>query len=150
MTVQYDLISHMKQDPNDPTSDHGLHPLAFSARANAEDTPKFHEAMASPDREGFIQAMHKEYGQLEEIKAWKIVPRSRAIQQHKNVLSTTWAFKQKCFPDRSVKKLKARICVCGDQQVQDVDYFDTFSPVIQWSTIRLMFILSIMLNLKTI
>ena len=32
----------------------------------------------------------------------------------------------------------------------NVDYFDTFSSVVQWSTICLMFILSIILNLHTV
>jgi hypothetical protein len=48
-----------------------------------------------------------------------------------------------------VKKLKARFVVRGYEQIEGVDYFDTFSPVVQWSTIRLMFVLSIMLGLKT-
>ena len=140
----------MRNDPHDLDLYQSPHPLAFSARANAEDTPKLHEAMSSLDREGFIQAMHDKISQLEALDAWSVVPRSKAIQQHRRILASTWAFKRKRFPDGSVKKLKARICVRGDQQVQDVDYFDTFSPVVQWATIRLMFIISIMIKLKTV
>jgi hypothetical protein len=64
-----------------------------------------------------------------------------------NVLPSTWAFKCKCFPDGLVRKLKARFCVQGDRQVEGVDFFDTFAPVVNWTTIRLMLILSTILGL---
>ena len=150
MTRQFDLIHEMKQDPLELDNCVLPHPFPLSAKANADDSPNFNEAMSSPDREGFIDAMHKEINQLEDFGAWDVVPRSKALKAHSRILAVTWVFKRKRYPDGSVKKLKARICVRGDQQVQDVDYFDTFSPVVQWSTIRLMFILSILLNLKTI
>jgi len=34
------------------------------------------------------------------------------------------------------------LCVPGDQQTERVDYFETYAPVVQWSTIRTMHILS--------
>ena len=44
-----------------------------------------------------------------------------------------------CVPRYMYCKLKAR----GDMQVLGVDYFDTYEAVAQWSTIRMMMILSI-------
>ena len=150
MTEQFDMLSQMKNDPIEIDNLQGFHPFAFASKVDADDSPKFHEAMSSPDREGFIEAMHLEIQQLESLNAWAVVNRSKAISEGRRILSSTWVFKRKRYPDGRIKKLKARICVRGDQQVQDVDYFDTFSPVVQWSTIRIMFILSIMLKLKTI
>jgi Reverse transcriptase (RNA-dependent DNA polymerase) len=46
--------------------------------------------------------------------------------------------------------LKAQFCVQGDRQVQNVDYFETFCPVVSWTTIRLMLIVSSILDLSTI
>ena len=67
-----------------------------------------------------------------------------------NVLPGTWAFKCKRYPDGTVRKLKARFCVCaGDRQVEGVEFFDTFALVINWQTVRLMLILSLILNLQT-
>jgi hypothetical protein len=48
----------------------------------------------------------------------------------KKVLDSTWVFRHKRFPDGSVRKLKARWCVRGDQQVEGVDFFDTYAPVV--------------------
>lgn len=65
------------------------------------------------------------------------------------VLPSTWAFKCKRFPDGLVRKLKARFCVRGDCQIDGVDVFDTFAPVVSWTTVRLMLILSVVLGLAT-
>ena len=62
---------------------------------------------------------------------------------------STWAFRCKRYPDGSVRKLKARFCARGDKQVEGIDYFDTFAPVINWTTVRLMLILTLILNFST-
>ena len=142
----YSIYQRLNEDIDIST---GVHPLAFSARANAEDTPRFHEAMKCTDREGFIAAMKAEMDQLSKLNAFVAVPREKPIAEGRSIIECTWAFKRKRFPDGSVKKLKARLCVRGDLQKNGVDYFDTYSPVVQWSTVRLLLIVSILLNLET-
>ncbi len=66
-----------------------------------------------------------------------------------NVIQLTWAFKCKRFPDGLIKKFKARFCAQGDMQLEGVDFFETYAPVVQWRTIRLMFILEVLLGLKS-
>ena len=123
-----------------------MHPLAFAAKASAEDNPKWNEAMNGPNAEGFWDAMCKEVTTLTDQKdAWDVVLREAWM----NVLPSTWAFKCKRFPDGLIKKLKARFCVRGDKQLEGVDYFETFAPVVSWTTIRLMLILSLVLGLAT-
>ena len=84
------------------------------------------------------------------MNAWDVVPRGMAMKTGRKVLDCLWVFKRKRYPDGSVKKLKARLVVKGDQQIEGVDYHDSFSPVVQWSTIRLLLILSVMLQLHTV
>ena len=48
-----------------------------------------------------------------------------------------WAFKLKHQPDGSLQKYKARYCVQGGKQLAGVDYFKTYAPVVQWSTVQL-------------
>jgi hypothetical protein len=62
---------------------------------------------------------------------------------------STWAFKCKRYPDGLIKKFKACFCARGDQQIIGFDFFKTYAPVVQWTTIRLMFILEILLGLKS-
>ena len=122
-----------------------LNPMIFGAKANAEDNPDWNEAMNGPDAAGFWKAMEIEIDTLvNKRKAWTVVDR----EAHMNVLPSTWAFRIKRLPDGSIRKLKARFCVRGDKQIQDVDFFDTFCPVVHWNTVRLLLILSAILRLS--
>jgi Reverse transcriptase (RNA-dependent DNA polymerase) len=121
------------------------HPMVFATMANAADTPNYQQAMNGPDADGYWVAMEEEYDTLTDKDSWEIVDRTPDMK----VLGVTWAYRCKRFPDGLVRKLKARFCVRGDQQVEGIDFFDTYAPVVQWSTIRLMLMVSLMLNLAT-
>ena len=45
-------------------------------------------------------------------------------------------------PAGEIKKHKARFCVRGDKQIEGVDYVDSYAPVVSWSTVRIMFSLT--------
>jgi hypothetical protein len=65
-------------------------------------------------------------------------------------LPSTWAFKCKLYTDGLIKKFKARFCARGDKQLKGINFFKTYAPsVVQWTSIRLMFILEILLGLKS-
>ena len=55
-------------------------------------------------------------------------------------------FRCKHYPDGSIHKLKAWLCVRGDKQVQGIDYFENYAPVVQWTTIHHTLIVSMLLN----
>eukprot|EP00804_Cyclotella_cryptica_P020131 CCRYP_014912-RA/>CCRYP_014912-RA protein AED:0.34 eAED:-0.30 QI:0/-1/0/1/-1/0/1/0/430 len=76
---------------------------------------------------------------------WEVVDRPEGA----NVIDSTLAFRIKRFPDGLIKKFKARFCVRGDQQVHGIDFFETYAPVVQWKTVRLMLILEVLLKLKS-
>ena len=46
------------------------------------------------------------------------------------------------------RKFKARFCARGDRQIEGVDFFDTYAPVVGWTTVRLLLILSLQLGLE--
>lgn len=122
------------------------HPLALLAKANDEDNPTWEEAMNGPFAEGFHEACKKELDTLESMGVWEVVKREKWM----NVLPSTWAFRIKRFPDGLMKKLKARFCARGDKQIEGVDYFDTYAPVVNWTTIRILLILTAILELKSV
>jgi hypothetical protein len=81
---------------------------------------------------------------LESIEAWQVVD----WEDEMNIISSTWAFKCKRYPDGLIKTFKARFCARGDQQLEGIDFFETYAPVVQWTMIHLMIILEILLDLK--
>ena len=122
-------------------------PLAFLASVRKDpDTLKYHEALHDDDWEGFKEAMQVEIQALESMGTWEVVKRS-SVKKH--VLPGTWAFRRKRYPDGRVRKLKARFCVRGDKQIEGIDYFETYAPVVSWSTVRLLLVASLAFDLKT-
>ena len=111
-------------------------PRAYASKAmkNDPDMPTFHQAMNGPFAEEYIKAMQLEVATLVQQRTWKTVPRTPDL----NVLKGTWVFKLKRLPDGTPSRFKARFCARGDLQREGVDFFDTYAPVVQWSTIRLL------------
>ena len=138
------LIAPMLDYENHTLED--WHPFIFVAKVNTEDNSNWDQAMNGPEKVGYFKATEKEIETLETKEAWEVVERSPWM----NVLPFTWAFHCKRYPDGSIRKLKARFCVRGDKQVEGVDYFVTNAPVVNWTTVRLMLILSIILGLHTV
>ena len=119
-------------------------PRAYAAKfkTHDEDNPSFSMAMSSSAAEKWKEAMVIEIRQLLKQNTWGSIPRSSLPKdkdgKRKVVLPGTWAFKLKRQPDGTPYKYKARYCVRGDLQKAGVDYFETYAPVVQWSTVRLL------------
>ena len=111
--------------------------------------PTYQQAMSGPDADEWKASMRKELDTLKEMNTWTIVPHAEALAKGKRVIKTTWAFRQKVDPMGNHTKKKSRFCVRGDTMLKDVDYFESYSPVMQWSSVRLMLILSIVYGLET-
>ena len=115
------------------------HVLKAANAQNAADNPSFQQAINGPFAEKWWEAMEIEMATLEsDLDAWELVTKEDGM----NILPSTWAFKIKRFPDGLVKKYKARFCVRGDKQKEGIDYFETWSPVVQWTTVRSTIILA--------
>ena len=118
---------------------------AYQTIANAADNPRWEEAVNGPHANEFRKAIDIEYNTLLDFDSWDVVNRKSSM----NVLSSVWAFKIKRYPDGRIKKFKARFCVRGFEQIEGVDFFETYSPVVSWITVRILLIISILLNLST-
>ena len=66
-----------------------------------------------------------------------------------NVLESTWAFKIKRFPSGIINKFKNIFFDWGDKQFEGVYYFETYAPLVQWTTVISMLVLEIILDLKS-
>ena len=123
---------------------HCTDPRAYAAKMKLHDpdNPSFHEAMRGDDVANYVEAMRVEVRQLMKQKTWEYIPRKDVPLDNdgkpRPVLKGTWAFKLKRLPDGSPHKFKARYCCRGDLQREGVDYFETYAPVVQWSTVRML------------
>jgi hypothetical protein len=67
------------------------------------------------------------------------------------VIQSTWALKVEHYlDDGTLKKIKARFCTRGNQQHEGVTFFETWSPVVQWATIRIVMVLAANMNYKSV
>ena len=120
--------------------------LQAKASKYNEDNPSWDMAMNVPFADDFWRACKIELDTLvHDMKTWALVPRTPDMR----VLPSTWAFKIKRFPDGLIKKFKARFCARGDQQLEGIDFFEIYAPVVQWTTVRLLLILEVLLKLKS-
>lgn len=76
--------------------------------------------------------MNEEMNICAETCTWSLVPYITDM----NVLGSKWVFRTKLNVDGSLDKLRARIVAQGFNQVEDIDYLETYSPVVRSATVR--------------
>ena len=133
--------------------DQAFHPFAFATKVQSEDFPTYQEILQMPDdeRHKWIESMDVEMSDLVERKAFELVPRSEASKNGQRVVKSKWAFRKKRRPDNTVSRYKSRLVVRGDLQRQYTNFSpnETFAPVVEWSTVRMLFSLGVMNDWKT-
>jgi Reverse transcriptase (RNA-dependent DNA polymerase) len=99
--------------------------------------------MKQPDADQFIKAMAEEIQSHEENHHWEVITRD-VIPLGTHTLPVIWSMRKKRQIDtHAIYKWKARLTIHGGEQEQGINYWETFSPVIRWSTICLTFIFAI-------
>jgi hypothetical protein len=123
------------------------HPFSFATTTANNECYHFHQAMQEDDREQFIDAMIKELEDHRKNNHWTLVLRKDIGDAP--TIKAIWSFKRKRRPDGSLLKHKARLCAHGGMQVYGVNYWDTYAPVVNWISIRMMLTISVIHNLYT-
>jgi hypothetical protein len=99
------------------------------------------------DANKFIEAQQQEIEGLMDINTFKFIPKIN-LPPKTRYLDLIWTYRRKHCPDGSLKKYKARLCMNGSRQIQGIGYTESFAPMVQWSTIRMVNTLAVMHNLK--
>jgi hypothetical protein len=87
--------------------------------------------------------MQIEISALQSLGSWEEVDISEAKSR---IIPGTWVFKVKRTPDGDIKKRKARFCCRGDMQEDD---FETFAPVVSWTSVRFFLVLNMVIGWTT-
>ena len=120
-------------------------PMAFAATTNP-DILYWDQAMKAPDRDKFIEAVRIELDGHEKMGNYEPIPLSE-VPTGTKLLDMVWSMRLKRkIKTQEVYKWKAQLNVHGGQQVHGVHYWDTYAPVVTWQTVRLFWILSLILG----
>jgi hypothetical protein len=104
----------------------------------------YREAMNSPDREKWIEAMEREKASLYEMSTWdEIQP-----PKDKPIIGSRWVFAVKLDAYGIVSRYKARLVARGDKQKKGINYNETFSPTLRSETIRYLISYAVHVNLE--
>jgi hypothetical protein len=123
-----------------PAIRHPLHAL-HSCLLPPEPTT-FKQAATKPE---WVNAMNLEYQTLISNKTWSLCPRP----PHHNVVRNKWVFKIKQKSYGSVDRYKTRLVAKEFDQLNGVDYYETFSPITKPATIRLVLALTVQFDWST-
>jgi hypothetical protein len=126
-------------------------PFAFAAGTqNNPDILSRSRMLKSDDSADFLKTENDEIAGLHDAGVFQYLPVGDIpYDRRKKLLNAIWSYRRKRRPDGTLVKHKCRICADGSQQRYGIDYWDTYSPVVQWSTVRLIMILAAVLGLSS-
>ena len=76
--------------------------------------------------------MTAEYDSLMKNKTWSLIP----LPLGKNLVGCKWVYKTKFIVDEHIEKDKARLVAKGFNQLEGINYNETFATIAKMNTIR--------------
>lgn len=111
-----------------------LRPLdRYTANYASYNIPQsFSEAVSGSDAESWRKAIDKELEAYQRNGTWKLIPRDANMR----TIDSKWVFKVNT--NQGTPIFKARLCVRGFLQKEEIDYTETFSPVVRYDSLRVL------------
>lgn len=125
---KHEIPARLRSDAKDR-----YHAKLAAIRAE-EDPISYEEAMNRSDRDMWLQAMNEEIESLNKNQVYDLVDRPEC-----NVVTNKWVFKIKRNSIGQVERYKARLVARGFTQVYGIDYLETYAPVANMTSIRMIF-----------
>ena len=101
------------------------------------------EALFSEHAKEWKQAADSEYKSLMENETWELVE----LPKDRQAVGCKWVFKVKHTSDGRVERFKGRLVAKGFAQKHGIDYDETFSPVVRFSSIRALLAFAVQHNM---
>ena len=102
----------------------------------------YRQAVDSQDHREWKSAIDDELKAHEKNRTWSIVRHTSDM----NVIGCRWVFKVKRDANGNVSKYKARLVAKGYNQQEGIDYHDTFAPVLNARSFRILLAYSVLYN----
>jgi len=114
------------------------------ARLNQQSDPvTVEDALKSPNAENWKKAMEEEIQAHAENQTWVLSD----LPAGRKAIKCKWIFKTKLDADGHIERYKARLVAKGCSQQPGIDYEETYSPVVRYTSIRLLLALGAKYNL---
>ena len=111
----------------------------------ADDEPaNYKEAMNSPNASKWQESMNEEFETLNKYQTWYLVDRPSGI----NIVGSRWTYRVKRDNLGLINRYKARLVAQGFSQIPGLDFEETYSPTIRFTSIRLILALACCYNLE--
>jgi hypothetical protein len=151
----YATVYHVRHttplEPLTPSDAHA-YPTAFTHNLNIDgsfaDTLTQSQMFKAPDQNKFIAAQIPEIEGLLRLGVFDFQHISTKPRGAR-LLSSIWSYRRKRSPLGTLLKHKARLCVDGSQQEFGRDFWETYAPVVSWSTVHVLLLLLNILRLNT-
>ena len=118
-----------------------MHLFSYLTELSSNKVFTFQQAMKQEDKLDFVAAMEKEIEDHESRGHWHIVNRS-TVPENAKPIKAIWSFKRKRRPYGSLLKHKARIYAHGGMQTWGDNYWETYSPVVNIMSVRLLLLIA--------
>lgn len=102
---------------------------AFEASTLLDGDMTLREALAHPR---WKKAIQSEYNLLINNQTWELT----TLPPNRRALSSQWVLQVKPALNLTHAQLKVRLVAKGFEQLPNIDYSETFAPVVKWSTLR--------------
>ena len=87
-------------------------------------------------------AMHREIEALENNEIWVV----KDLSAGKKALGCKWVYKIKYNSDGTIERLKARLVILENHQIEGIDYIETFAPIAKMVTVRVFLAVTAAMN----
>ncbi|GJR87325.1 retrotransposon protein, putative, ty1-copia subclass [Tanacetum coccineum] len=165
-TIDFDEIQRQDAQPSENTSEHrpevehedvetqtDVNPVRRFARipqaperygfyVDAEEhelgdhgeSANYRAALSDPESDKWLEAINAEMQSMKDNQVWKLVD----LLPNCKTVGSKWIFKKKTDMDGNIHTYKARLVANGFTQTYVVDYEETFSPVADIKSIRIL------------
>ncbi len=104
-----------------------------NAIMNSDEPKSYNDAMNSAESSRWKKAMDDEIKAMHDNESWTLVETTPNM----NIIGSKWVYKIKRKGDGTIERYKARLVARGFNQVEGVDYNETFAPVMRYKTLRI-------------